>query len=840
MAKSYSCEYKRPEQLKTYIQDNEFFFNNKNIFIQVYHSSIEIAEIYEIQTIFKKMLPQAVTVGIPIEEAVENGKTFKNKTKVIFTVFEHTSIELFTFPNTRKPNTSTIKSIFQSVIRQDLKAIISFSIGNSNLHNELASLFSRKQIPYLIGSPAPTDKAFFFTNDHVFNDGLFIVGLYSSTLNVQTYNNFNWNRIGKPLIVTETDENRILALNHENPLKVIQSIFGTYITNEIMQSKLRIPFFISNNGVDKLLFILQIDSNGTFHLNDRISQNAEVYITFTHIEKLIIDSMNKLRKLAEKQGEVIFLNTSALRKECYESYYSQELKNLQKIAPVYGFFTQFELTEGNQAGFEILNTSALILSETDLIQKKTSKISYTIKSDMRTQIFFGNLLASLNKETKNIVEKIIKIDDLDIDTGLPNRGKIRKILSEEIAFAKTETKKIATMFIDIDRFKMVNDSLGHAKGDQIIHLISERIKAVIRSTNITLGRFGGDKFSLIVTDLIDNQLIFALSKQLLHAVSEPIHFEGKEVFLSASIGVSYFPEHGQDANILLKNADTAMNEAKKQGGNQIVLFSNEMDDKIQYRFELENYLRRSIEKGELFIVYQPLVDLQSGMLIGSEALIRWNHPNLGLISPIEFIPIAEETGLIHDIGKWILSEACKQNQKWIEKGFGEIFISVNVSAKQFQHPTFLNNVKEALDESGLDAKYLHLELTESGMIMNLQQSVHMMKSIQKLGVQVSIDDFGTGYSSLSYLKNLPINNLKIDRSLINNVHLEEVDRSIVKAIITIGNGLSVKVVAEGVETKEQIYALQKMKCDYAQGFYFEKPVDANVFSKMLETSRQIL
>lgn len=441
-------------------------------------------------------------------------------------------------------------------------------------------------------------------------------------------------------------------------------------------------------------------------------------------------------------------------------------------------------------------------------------------------------------ERKVVEEKIFQIAFYDMDTGLPNRLKIRDLLKEKIREAKKNKSRVAIVFIDINRFKMINDSLGHFTGDQILKQISRRIMDIVPKDAI-LGRFGGDKFTLILTENIDTHSIMELSEKILRSVSKPITFEGQEFFLSASIGVSYYPEDGGNEELLLKNADTANNRAKKQGGTKITFFSYEMNDQIKYRFELENYLRRAIEKNELYLVYQPLVDLRTGALIGSEALLRWKHPKLGLIPPMHFIPIAEETGIIHDIGRWVLQEACKQNQKWIEEGYHDLFVSVNVSAQQIQNRDFLNIIKEALTLSGMEPKHLLLELTESGMLGNIKHSIEMMKSIKELGVQVSIDDFGTGYSSLSYLKSLPINSLKIDQTFINNLDRCSVDKSIVKAIITIGSGMSVKVVAEGVETYEQLKELKELNCDYAQGYFIEKPVDKDTFERLLKT-RKIL
>jgi len=440
-------------------------------------------------------------------------------------------------------------------------------------------------------------------------------------------------------------------------------------------------------------------------------------------------------------------------------------------------------------------------------------------------------------EKKMYEEKIFQIAYSDMETGLPNRMRIRELLKEKILYAKEADEKIAVLFIDIDRFKMINDSLGHFTADQVLKEISRRIQNVIPNDTV-LGRFGGDKFTLILTADTDRESVRQLSERILETISKPITYDGQEFFLSACIGISYFPEDGTDENLLLKNADIANNRGKKLGGNKITFFSNFMNNQARYRFELENYLRRAIEKNELYLEYQPLIDLHTGELIGSEALLRWKHPTRGLIPPLDFIPIAEETGMIHEIGNWVVHEACRQNQEWIEKGLGDLFVSVNVSAQQFQDQEFLDHVKDALEKSGMDPRFLLLELTESGMLGNIRHSIEIMNSLKNMGVQVSIDDFGTGYSSLSYLKNLPINSLKIDQSFINNLHRCSVDRSIVKAIITMGSGMAVKVVAEGVETEEQLLELKQLNCDYAQGYFIEKPMDKDAYERLLRRGRK--
>ncbi|MCH1625834.1 EAL domain-containing protein [Ferdinandcohnia quinoae] len=435
-------------------------------------------------------------------------------------------------------------------------------------------------------------------------------------------------------------------------------------------------------------------------------------------------------------------------------------------------------------------------------------------------------------EQKRAEEKIAYLAYYDTATGLPNRLRFTEQVNEFVHRMEKKKQHLAVMFIDLDRFKLINDTAGHYAGDMILKELINRIKRLLPS-RCYLARFSGDKFTILFTKNIGINSVVDHGQKLLHEIAKPIMYEGQEFFLTASIGVSMYPTDGVNTDSLLKHADTAMNLAKKQGGNKMKFYSTEMNEQVLYQLELESYLRRALDKDEFYLCYQPLIDLKTGGIFGSEALIRWNHPKLGLVSPGEFIPLAEETGLIHDIGIWVLKQACLQNKKWHDMGYDHLTISVNVSANQFQQISFINEVKEALNESGLAPQHLTLELTEGVMLRNISHSIVVMQELQKLGVKVSIDDFGTGYSSLSYLKDLPINTLKIDQSFINNLKVNTSDIAIVKAIITMGHGLSMKVVAEGVETCEQISLLKELQCHYAQGFYIDRPLISEDFTNGL-------
>lgn len=427
-------------------------------------------------------------------------------------------------------------------------------------------------------------------------------------------------------------------------------------------------------------------------------------------------------------------------------------------------------------------------------------------------------------------KEIFKLAYYDLETGLPNRLKFSQYLDEIVNKLNRQKEKLALLFIDIDRFKNINDSLGHRAGDEILKQIALRIKWNAPGESF-LGRFGGDTFTMSITSTTSLEEIGGMAERIRQEIARPIYCQGREIFLTASIGACFFPGDGVDEQSLIRNADTALNKSKKQGGNQVTFYAAEMEGKMLLRFELENYLRKALEKKEFFLCYQPLVDLGTGKITANEALLRWQHPHLGLVALLEFIPLAEEIGLFEEIGAWVIRSACLQTKQWQLKDLGRLGVSVNVSARQFQQPAFLAVVENALDQSGLEPGYLTLELTESAMLQNIDYSILTMRELQKLGVKVSIDDFGTGYSSLSYLRSLPIDSLKIDKSFASNIHADSTDISIVRAIITMGQGLEVEVVAEGVETLEQAELLREMNCQYAQGILFKNGLIRGIMKK---------
>ncbi len=416
-------------------------------------------------------------------------------------------------------------------------------------------------------------------------------------------------------------------------------------------------------------------------------------------------------------------------------------------------------------------------------------------------------------------------------TGLPNRASFNHSLQHAIRVAARKDAKLAVMFIDLDRFKNINDSLGHDYGDYLLQDISQRLKGVLRDSDI-VARLGGDEFVVLIEDWQSMQDLCAVSDKILKAVAKPFILEEQEYDLTTSVGISTFPQHGISAQELLRHADVAMYRAKELGKNNYQFYTSLLDFNSVDRLRLESALRRAVNRDEMVLHYQPIVNLETGYLVGMEALLRWQHPEQGLLLPGVFMTIAEETGLIVSIGEWVLREACEQNRRWHEMGYGPLRVSVNLSARQFQ-PSLVDMVTRVLEETGLAPQLLELEITESMVMQHPDQAVRMLNELSSMGISFSIDDFGTGYSSLAYLKRFSIDSLKIDRSFISESTLDSDNAAIIRAIIQMAHGLEIRVVAEGVETAEQALFLRNNHCDRVQGYHFSKPLPSHQFEDII-------
>jgi diguanylate cyclase (GGDEF)-like protein/PAS domain S-box-containing protein len=447
--------------------------------------------------------------------------------------------------------------------------------------------------------------------------------------------------------------------------------------------------------------------------------------------------------------------------------------------------------------------------------------------------------AGIAIERKRAEDRIQFMANHDALTGLPNRTLLKDRFAQAMSHARRHDSWVTVAFIDLDNFKLVNDSLGHNAGDELLKIVAARMVNRVRALD-TVVRLGGDEFVILLFDQPKNvDIITATIQKIRAAIAEPIRIAGHDLQIASSIGLVNYPDDGADADTLLANADAAMYRAKQIGRDNFQFYTPELNVKAHEKFLLREELRNAILRSEFILLYQPQVDSRTGRLLAVEALIRWRHPTRGATDPARFIPIAEETGLIVPIGDWALREACRRNKAWQEAGLPPITICVNVSARQFAERNWVGRVADALRDSGLAAEYLELELTESLIMQDAEQAVETMKELQRLGVQLSIDDFGTGYSSLSALKRFPVHRLKIDKSFIENLPEAENDRAVVSAVISLGQKLNLRIIAEGVETEAQAAFLRENNCNEMQGYLFSEPLPAACIEEFIRARSRL-
>ncbi len=437
-------------------------------------------------------------------------------------------------------------------------------------------------------------------------------------------------------------------------------------------------------------------------------------------------------------------------------------------------------------------------------------------------------------ESRAMALEMAHLAQHDFLTSLPNRLLLTERFSHAISLAQRHHKQVGLLFLDLDNFKHINDSLGHAIGDRLLQSVASRLMECVRTTD-TVCRQGGDEFVILLAEIGLPQDAAHVAETLRTALALPHQIDGHELHVSLSIGISVFPDDGTDVDVLMQNADAAMYHAKANGRNNVQFFKPDMNARAVRRQLVESSLRRALKQDEFLLHYQPKIDLASGAITGVEALIRWQDPALGLVFPAQFVPIAEENSLIIPVGRWVLREACRQVQAWIDSGLAAVPVSVNISAVEFRNESFLDSVALILKETGLAPRYLELEMTESILMHDTESSASVLQALKAMGVQLAIDDFGTGYSSLSYLKRFPIDTLKIDQSFVRDIATDADDATIVAAVIGMGRNLKQRVIAEGVETHAQLEFLRARHCDEGQGFHFSHPVSAEEFARLLDT-----
>lgn len=608
----------------------------------------------------------------------------------------------------------------------------------------------------------------------------------------------------------------IVGLNHQNPryteagIKLAQSIV------EATASVLSHLIFMEKQE--------QIIKKRTEELTEK---NAELETVVGELQRLSRENELILHSVGDGivgldiKGKITFCNPAA---ESILKYREKELLGKSYLS----FFKQKKILPKGVL-FEKMTSE-----EDDVFLQKNGDeipVEYTVSAIEDQSETVGYVVACKDiSYRKKMEEKVNYHAYYDSLTKLPNRSLLKDRLEQSLEYAQLHHQKLALIFLDLDRFKTINDTLGHSLGDLLLQKVSERLRNCVHK-GCTVSRQGGDEFTILLPFIRREEEVYSFSQKLIKTFEEPFELDGTEIFVKTSIGISMFPQDGLSSQELIKKADTAMYKAKELAGNDFQFYTASMDKRTIDNVRLENALYRALELNEMMVYYQPQIDYKSNHLIGVEALLRWNHKILGMISPAEFIPIAEENGLIVPIGKWVLQQACKQMKQWQQEGHRGMTVSVNVSAQQFMKDNFVNMVKNILEDVDLDPCYLGIELTENLIVQNTDETLRKLEELHDLGVKISIDDFGTGYSSLGYLSHFPIHTLKIDRSFIHNVCQDTKNAAITSTIITLAQNLQLDVIAEGVETKEQIEFLVSRNCTLLQGYYYSPPLDIKQLEK---------
>ena len=810
-----------------------------NVLVQVFAATGDLGHLRKVLSAVKNILPQSTIIGCSTDGTIDNGKIhpYGQTIQLTVTAFEHTGLRL-AYSEISEDAFTLGRSLAERLISERTKAVISFSeaasVNGEHFLEGIDHLGLGMTVAGGVASTPTFTGTFVIADDRILTSGAAAVALDSDVLRVYRDFIFGWEPIGREMTVTKVKDNVIDRIDNYTPLAVFRHYLGNRITDALPGTGSAFPLLLKRDGHYIARGIIALDGE-SFVVSGNVKKDDKVFIGYgdaamiaqnrdlnAHLQKALPSVQAVFNYYCE--GRRLFLPDSAVEIEA---------ERLSENGPTSGCFTLGEFYTQQKNVLHNFSSTILALSEESktAVPHPRGTPHVLNEHEKLSALVTRGLFHLIDVRTKELEHQSYH----DALTELPNRTFFGEMLSIELEKAKKKNSSLALFFLDIDHFKDVNDTLGHGSGDLLLQSIAQQIRAKLKPSDF-LARWSGDEFVILRHDSRSIDTIVDLATDIISLFDDPVLHDGHYFSLGISIGISLYPNDGRDAESLIKNADAAMYAVKFGGRNHFSFYRKEMTEKALERITLENDLRIALKERSFFLVYQPQIDIESGLVRSAEALLRWNHPEKGVIMPETFIGVAEKSGLILPLGELIFDMALQQFRVWQDKNIPIEKICINVSAKQFRYENIIETVERYLHKYALSPSNLEIELTESTLMKHSESNLRTLDELHRIGVSISIDDFGTGYSSLSYLKRFKINNIKIDKSFVENLPDNANDGAIVKAIIAMAQSLGIDVIVEGIENSRQKTFMLTHGCRLAQGYYYSEPVPADRLERVIHSA----
>ena len=808
-----------------------------SILIQVFSATEDLEYLQQVLDKIAEYLPDAVVIGTSSDEVID-AATIRSNQNIVLSILGFTATTLqLAYCEGSADSCAAGNQLAKKVVKPDTQLLISFcDAASMNGEKFLDGVSEYKGNLLIAGGIAATPSftdTYVIAGTKIITHGAVMISLNSEMLEVYRDNSFGWQPVGQEFTITKSKDNLVESISDQTPLSLFSHYLGKNIADSLPGIGSAFPLIIKRDDFMFARGIIGLDGE-SFIVSGNVREGDSVYIGYGNpasilennsLPSSIIENIGTPDAILSYycEGRKLFLPRNVVE---------YEIESLSNLAPCCGFFTLGEFyTSDKKHRFLNFSSTIIALKETKKAKRSISSKALTTPEPEFFELVSEGLFNFIDVRTKELSHLAFH-DEL---TELPNRNYLNNKLLYAIEKAKVRGKKLALLFIGINELKDINDMVGYTYGDEILKSISGRLKTDLGGSD-TLVRFNEDEFVQLIENSGASKEIADKTEGILNNFELPVSVNLQKSYITASIGISQYPQDGVDTESLIKNAHTAKNLLQERCQNCYQFYEDEMQQHLIKRKFLEQGLRVALKNNEFVVHYQPKINILTGRIIGAEALIRWDHPEKGIIPPAEFISVAEKTGFILDIGEWVLKTACVQAKEWFEGYSKDFRIAVNLSARQLEKRTLATDIVEMLTQVGLPPESLELEITESMIMKDLDKMNLNFDVFNDAGVSLSLDDFGTGYSSLSYLKQLPIGHLKIDKSFVCDISNNVDDQAITSAIISMGHNLGITVIAEGVETDAQLNKLKELDCDEVQGYYFSHPVTSEEFTRLLKTS----